>query len=547
MSDETRKIVNLVGTSAQFSSGGGRKGLAGHDTDLGSWKCQLDASGNFAVYARRDAAQTFTGLQTFNAGVTVAGGASRFSGLAGTGVRMATFAADGTLSVATDATTARSLIGALAESEKGSANGVAPLGSDSKIAATYLPSYVDDVIEVTSYAVLPGTGETGKIYVTLATNKTYRWSGSAYVEISASLALGETSSTAYRGDLGKTAYNHSQITAANPHGTTFAQLASKPTTLSGYGIMDAQPLDSDLTAIAALSTQAFGRSLLTQADAAAARTAIEASDGKELLNWFSSRPSDCNLAANGNGGLRRFFASAGIANGPSTNWASHVLHIGHDATNGYDTQLASELSTGALRSRAQCAGVWGDWNTVWDSVNLPASATGKNLLNVADAAAARTAIGAQGYAEEYDSQTIAFTSNYNSPISPVHTFSANFFSKNKTVRIAGRINSGDLGGKHLKFLVDGASSFPFYTPSAGEQVFLFEIFIKCLTAPSSGNVDLLITGRITSSSSRLSESTINASYAVGSAHTIGISVDNAGASGSVGCYMWTVEQLSKGA
>ena len=84
--------------------------------------------------------------------------------------------------------------------------------------------------------------------------------------------------------------------------------------------MDAQPLDSDLTAIAALSTQAFGRSLLTQADAAAVRTAIGASDGKELLNWYTpaTRPADCDLEPDGLGGLRRFLAAAGIANGPST-------------------------------------------------------------------------------------------------------------------------------------------------------------------------------------------------------------------------------------
>lgn len=50
--------------------------------------------------------------------------------------------------------------------------------------------------------------------------------------------MGETSSTAYRGDRGKTAYDHSQLTG-NPHNTTFAQLGSKPTTLSGYGITDA--------------------------------------------------------------------------------------------------------------------------------------------------------------------------------------------------------------------------------------------------------------------------------------------------------------------
>ena len=68
---------------------------------------------------------------------------------------------------------------------KGAANGYAPLGSDSKISAVYLPSYVDDVLEATNTAAFPVIGETGKIYVALDTNKTYRWGGSVYVEISA--------------------------------------------------------------------------------------------------------------------------------------------------------------------------------------------------------------------------------------------------------------------------------------------------------------------------------------------------------------------------
>lgn len=66
------------------------------------------------------------------------------------------------------------------------ANGFLKLDGSSKIASTYLPSYVDDVLEAANFAALPGTGATGIIYVTLDTNKEYRWSGSAYVEISAS-------------------------------------------------------------------------------------------------------------------------------------------------------------------------------------------------------------------------------------------------------------------------------------------------------------------------------------------------------------------------
>lgn len=68
--------------------------------------------------------------------------------------------------------------------EKGAPNGVAPLNSLSKIDATYLPSYVDDVVEYANLAAFPPTGETSKIYVALDTNKIYRWSGSAYIEIS---------------------------------------------------------------------------------------------------------------------------------------------------------------------------------------------------------------------------------------------------------------------------------------------------------------------------------------------------------------------------
>lgn len=65
-------------------------------------------------------------------------------------------------------------------------NGIPKLDSSGKVASAQLPSFVDDVLEASNFAALPGTGATGIIYVTLDNNKTYRWSGSAYVEISAS-------------------------------------------------------------------------------------------------------------------------------------------------------------------------------------------------------------------------------------------------------------------------------------------------------------------------------------------------------------------------
>ena len=78
------------------------------------------------------------------------------------------------------------------------------LDSASKIPIKYLPSYVSDVIECTNLASFPTTGEPNKIYVDLSTNKTYRWGGTTYVEISASLALGKTPGTAYPGEDGAT-------------------------------------------------------------------------------------------------------------------------------------------------------------------------------------------------------------------------------------------------------------------------------------------------------------------------------------------------------
>ena len=103
---------------------------------------------------------------------------------------------------------------------KGANNGVAELDNNGKVPSGQLPSFVDDVVEYANLAGFPVTGESGKIYIALDTNLTYRWSGSTYVEISPSLALGETSSSAYRGDRGKIAYDHSQLISGNPHNVT---------------------------------------------------------------------------------------------------------------------------------------------------------------------------------------------------------------------------------------------------------------------------------------------------------------------------------------
>lgn len=131
---------------------------------------------------------------------------------------------------------------------KGVANGIAELDSNGKVLTAQLPSYVDDVLEYSGISDFPTVGETGKIYVDTTTNKTYRWSGSTYIEISESIALGETSSTAYRGDRGKIAYDHSQTVHAPSNAeanvqsdwnetdtTSDAYIKNKPTSLPANG------------------------------------------------------------------------------------------------------------------------------------------------------------------------------------------------------------------------------------------------------------------------------------------------------------------------
>ena len=119
----------------------------------------------------------------------------------------------------------------LFKNSKGQHDGLASLDSSGKVPSSQLPSYVDDVIEGYYYNSKfykeeshknEITGESGKIYTDLGNNKTYRWSGTTYTEISASLALGETSSTAYPGDKGKA------------NATNIANNTTNITTLKGY-------------------------------------------------------------------------------------------------------------------------------------------------------------------------------------------------------------------------------------------------------------------------------------------------------------------------
>ena len=121
--------------------------------------------------------------------------------------------------------------------EKGANNGVATLDATGKVPSSQLPAYVDDVLEFANQAAFPEEGEGGKIYVALDNNKTYRWGGTTYVEISAGLALGETQGTAYEGSKG----------AANA--AAIANLQADKAEKSEMSITDGTGSDADKTTI----------------------------------------------------------------------------------------------------------------------------------------------------------------------------------------------------------------------------------------------------------------------------------------------------------
>lgn len=154
--------------------------------------------------------------------------------------------------------------------EKGEANGVAELDANGKVPSSQLPSYVDDVEEYADLAHFPATGESGKIYIALDTNITYRWGGSSYVPIGSDLALGETSSTAYRGDRGKTAYDHatdaSRLTSAQSSG-----LYKFATTAEGHVASVTAVAKSDITSLG-IPAQDTTYSAMTGASSSAAGT-----------------------------------------------------------------------------------------------------------------------------------------------------------------------------------------------------------------------------------------------------------------------------------
>lgn len=179
-------------------------------------------------------------------------------------------------------------------SQRGANNGVATLDGTGKVPSAQLPAYVDDVLEYASRSSFPETGEDGKIYIAEDTNLTYRWSGTQYVEISPSLALGETASTAYAGDKGKAnADNITKILNGNttvPKATT-AISATTATTATNAGNVTGTINGQQISAI----FESNGTTVKEATHAASANSASTASSATTAAQLATAR----NIALQG--------------------------------------------------------------------------------------------------------------------------------------------------------------------------------------------------------------------------------------------------------
>lgn len=164
------------------------------------------------------------------------------------------------------------LAGKISTSAKGVNGGVAELDANGKVPSSQLPSYVDDVLSYNSVSSFPATGEDGKIYIAKDTNLSYRWTGSDYAVISPSLALGNTSSTAYRGDWG--AEDRAAIgTLTSLQTTAKSDLVAAINEIKNVLTFDSTPTENSTNPV---TSGGIYNALAGKADATATQTALNA-------------------------------------------------------------------------------------------------------------------------------------------------------------------------------------------------------------------------------------------------------------------------------
>lgn len=268
---------------------------------------------------------------------------------------------------------------ALSSSLKGANNGLAELGSDGKVPSSQLPSYVDDVLEYSGQSSFPSTGESGKIYVDTSTNKTYRWSGTAYVEISPSLVLGTTHATAGYGDESRAAYTHGvtnkgsaftsglyKITTNSEGHVTAATAASKSDI--GLGNVD-NTSDANKPVSTAVQTALNGKANSSHEHVIADITDLEsksaASGGTALSLVTTGEKATWNAKTTNTGTVRSVTAGAGLTGGISDGGSSGTVKANLKS----ETQSSlTAASMGSTSGRQYAVGLDANGNL---SVNVP--------------------------------------------------------------------------------------------------------------------------------------------------------------------------------
>lgn len=228
--------------------------------------------------------------------------------------------------------------------QKGVANGIVPLDGNALIPAIYLPSYVDDVLEFANLAAFPVTGSNGIIYVALDTNKTYRWSGSVYIEISPSEV------TSVFGRSGAVSAQNGDYTASQVTNVPAGNIAAT-TVQAAINELDSekQPIDATLTALAAFNSN--GIVVQTAADtftsrAVAAGTGVTVTDGNGVAGNPTVAISNTGVAAATYGSAAQVPVVAVNAQGQITSATNTTIAI--PASQVTDFNEAAQDATGAM-------------------------------------------------------------------------------------------------------------------------------------------------------------------------------------------------------
>jgi hypothetical protein len=233
------------------------------------------------------------------------------------------------------------------------------------VPSAQLPPTVDEILEYTNLAGFPATGETNKYYLALDTNKTYRWSGSVYTPMNEGIALGETSSTAYRGDRGKTAYDHTFLTN-NPHGVTKAQV--------GLGNVD-NTSDNNKPVSTLQAAADSLRQLLSEKNAANGYVGLDAN--QQIRLGTSVIPSATTLIMTGSGNVIQVSGTTEIVTIPAPTNTTFLYLIGNPSANLLISNAGNVRSITGEKIRIT-AGIclhltWNPYDLVWEQVNILAS------------------------------------------------------------------------------------------------------------------------------------------------------------------------------